>query len=910
MIKKICFSLLALFVPIFCMGLSVDEPPVTEGRRHVERYNKDPIAVRSMNPVFDEFPDSSLVDFSYLLDPPAGKHGFVKVGEDGHFHFEKTGARVRFWGVTVAASHIDIPKERIRLAVDTIARAGCNVLRLHEIDNRGGEKYNLVRRNIIDEAWPHNNDSRHFDPEYRDRLDYWIWCAKQKGVYVYLVVRGYRTFRAGDGVAEADKLDRKAKPYGYLNSRLLDLQDEYITEWLFKHKNPYTRLPNGLDPAVCMIELINEDSLFFEAGEWTSFIEPYRSEFQKLWNDWLKGQYGSTDALRRAWTIPGGEWSALLPEERLADGTVQIPDMKARPAREIAPELSGEPLSHPLRQRDGARFAAHLQRKIFARQRDLIRSMGCPIPLTAVVNSEVIPDTWSVAQELDFTGENAYQDHPAFKSGEAWVGKSFFKNTNYLRQTGPWSPPAFMARYKWAGKPLVCREWTLCWPNEYRNSSNIAMATQALLQDYDGMIHFAYYTAGDHFICSSFGMQADPARWGTFGYAAELFINGDIKPAERLIEIAYTDEDLFRYGSYIDHLYDLSWECRLQNHHFSGAAQSGADIRISSGRSGLGIYTGMHNILWDCRFERWNADSAARRQSLFFTSGYQDPLLLNGADFSTSPVLRGGYVPLWEGAGQCGGFYDPRSKNIILKNVDSTRVVEAARGLLRTIEKPDAPFMPILEPGSVVIRSGEVIRDIKNGRVLINTPRLRAVMGELNPAERFIAGGFSVLSQSPNACLVALSLDGKPLEESKRFSVKMATVATNRGQMLKPVTGEDAPGRFVLEYPGSVPVQTQGKASETPTALTLGGAPLIEAFLINGTWEAVFDRERGEVMLTCDTPNVRFRLGKAAFGAQLPETLSMQRFYCEYPPSPAEDVKPDFIYPGYAKYVRMAAPAR
>ncbi len=153
-----------------------NEPVVTRGRRAIARYDNDPLAVRALNPTFDTFPDASLVDFSFLLDPPAGKHGFVEARPDGHFYFSGNDKRVRFWGVTVAASHVDIPKERIREAVDVIARSGCNLLRLHELDNRGGEKYDLVRRNIIDEAFPNNDDSTKFDAEYRDRVDYWIAC--------------------------------------------------------------------------------------------------------------------------------------------------------------------------------------------------------------------------------------------------------------------------------------------------------------------------------------------------------------------------------------------------------------------------------------------------------------------------------------------------------------------------------------------------------------------------------------------------------------------------------------------------------------------------------------------------------------------------------------------------------------
>ena len=881
--------------------------PVTAARRSEERYKKDPLAVRSLTPVFDEFPDSSLVDFSYLLDPPAGKHGFVVVGDDGHFHFEKTGKRIRFWGVTVAASNIDIPRERIRQAVDVIARAGCNVLRLHEIDNRGGEKYNLVRRNIIDEAYPYNNDSRHFDAEYRDRVDYFIACARERGVYVYLVIRGYRTFRAGDGVAAADKLDRKAQPYGFFDPTLLGLQDEYIEEWLFKHKNPYTGLPNGLDPAVCMLELENEDSLFFNPEGWVDFIEPYKGAFQKLWNEWLKEKYKSTDALRAAWAIPDGSWSALLIEEKLENGTVQIPDMRMRQADEIKPEQKDEALSHPLRQRDGAQFAAHVQRKFFIRQRDLIRSKGCPIPITAVVNSLIIPDTWSVVQELDFSGENAYQDHPSFKPGEAWVGKSFFSNKNYLKETGVFSLGPHMARYKWAGKPLVCREWANCWPNEYRGSANLAIACQALLQDYDAMIYFSYYTWGNQNICSPFGIQADPVQWGMFGYASHLFLTEGIKPDERVIDIAFNERDLFTWGQYMDSLHTLSWDCRVQNNYFPGSVQSDAEIRISSGRSGTGVYAGISNILWDVHAGRWaKIPPSFRKDSIYYKAGYQEPFLYTGEDLSTSSVLQAGYEPILRDKDACLGFYDPQKQNVILKNAESEKVAKAARSLLQSLSKPGAKMQTQVIPDRFVSKRGEVIRDVKKGYMIVNTPGFKAIQGELAKGESLSAGALSVSSQSPIACITAFSLDGKPLEESGALALKMTTIAHNRGQILRQVKGEDVPGDYILDFPGSAPVQTEGKPSSTPTILSLGNKMLIQAYLVNGTWEAVFDRTKGEAIFTCDTPNTRFLLGQAAFKDNVPETLFMQQFYYEHEPAAQVEMKPDFIYPGFSKYIHVS----
>ncbi len=544
------------------MDIYYSKPLITHERINLKRYSQDPIMVRSMNPTFDEFPDSSLIDFSYLLDAPAGKHGQVVI-RNGHFYFQNDTKRIRFWGVTVAASNVDIPKERIAQVVDVLAHAGCNVLRLHELDNRGGEQYNLVRRDIIDEAYPNDKDSQHFDKEYLDRVDYWIKCAQDKGIYTYLVVRGYRTFREGDDVPNADKLGRAAKPYAMFDRRLIDLQKDYADQWLIQHVNPYTGKPNGKNPAVAMIEIENEDSLFFHAQEWNSMLEPYRAEFLGLWNDYLVKKYKTTEELKKAWTNEKGE-CALGSEESLEKKNISLPTMPERSLEEIRTASGADSKTAPLKCNEGARFAVEVQRKYFAEIRDFLHEKGCTLPMTAVVDMEVTPDTYSVAQELDFIGENAYQDHPSFQAGKEWVGLPFYSNKNYIKESGKWSLAPYMAQYKWAGKPLVVREWATCWPNRYRVTSALDIAAYALLQDYDGLIHFSYYTWGNDNVNDAFGLQADPTRWGLFGYAAKLFIEGNIDNINT-IPIEYPEKDLFTWGNYMSDIYSIAWTIRIEN---------------------------------------------------------------------------------------------------------------------------------------------------------------------------------------------------------------------------------------------------------------------------------------------------------------------------------------------------------
>ncbi|MCX7762789.1 MAG: hypothetical protein N2252_08115 [Candidatus Kryptonium sp.] len=535
---------------------------ITRERGRTDKF-KDILAVRWLDPRFGEFPDASLVDFSFLLDSPAGKYGFVRVGEDGHFYFEKTGKRARFWGVTIAGSHVDIPKEKIETVVEVLARAGCNIIRLHELDNRGGEKFGIVRRNVIDEAHPNENNSRNLDKEYLDKIDYWIYQAQKRGIYIYLVLRAYRTFKVGDGIYGAEKMERKGSPYGLFDEKMIELQKEFIDNFLFKHVNPYTGKPNGLNPAVAMIELINEDSFFFQYDKLDQMIEPYKSKFLKMWVQFLQKKYGNTDNLRKAWTTKDG-FSVLSDDESIEMGKVDFPKFKIKKFTDLNEDKSSR-LEHPLRQKDGVEFLMSLQMKLFKSFKEFIRSKGCPIPLTATVNSEFINDTYTVAAELDFIGQNMYMDHPSFEVGKEWVGFPVFKNENYLKRNDRWSFPVYSSFYAWEGKPIVIREWALCYPNEYRASSLIHIAVYSLLQDYDAVIYFAFYTWGDVNICSPFGLQSDPTRWGLFGYAAKIFINGEIKPFQKKLNVCFYPEDLKIWADWWSKVYKLSKNFKLRN---------------------------------------------------------------------------------------------------------------------------------------------------------------------------------------------------------------------------------------------------------------------------------------------------------------------------------------------------------
>ncbi|MBX7244451.1 MAG: hypothetical protein K1X53_03075 [Candidatus Sumerlaeaceae bacterium] len=811
---------------------------------------------RPLNPNFDLYPDSSLADFSHLLKAPAGCDGFVTTGPDGHFHFGTNGPRARFWGVTITQEHIDIPKHRIDEVVDVLARAGCNMVRFHSLDNRAGLQYGFLRRTIIDETPPHDNDTQHFDAEYLDRLDYWIAKLKERGIYSYIVLRGFRHYLPGDDVTSATALPRGATPMAFFNERLIELQVQFARQLLVEHVNPYTKLSFANDPAVALIEVFNEDSLFSRPALWHSMPAPYQAEFQGLWADYLKRTYGTTKKLRAEWTNTNGV-CALQTSETLELGNIALPDMNATESFEVAQSAPYDnPQRSPVRRREGVRFAIEIQRQYFKRMMAALHDMGVRVPCTGVVAGKSIPDTFSAAQEFDFTAENMYEEHPSYEPGRDWLPPAYYQDKNYLTSVDPGAGVPFIARYKWQGKPLAVREWATCWPNQYRASSILEMATYGRLQDWDCMLYFAYYTTGDFTRLGSFVLNNDPARWSLFGPAAQVFLGSNsIGPARKSVGIVYGPEDMGAYSSWEDLLHTLSWNARVENVYLDpkGAAVL-QNLLVLTGRSGDGLVAGKL-IVGHNRSEWVDARQKKRVAARMPQEG----------DRGTSATLAS--------------------------------VMDYVRSRIAQEDEPTSPVF-----GCKSVDGSIVLRDAGAGQLAVLSPNFVLFQGVMPTGTKAAPFGdvLSAVSQSPFAVIMALSLDDQPLTASKRYLVKMVTVAENRKQLLEPSRNPKMPDLKVLTSEGGTPIVTKGQYTRDgkATQVSLFGRQLISVGMENGTWELLVDEAARTADLYCDLPNVEFMLNLA-------DAYEMTAHPNESAPLPGVPVGKTFKYPGWAKFARL-----
>lgn len=306
-----------------------------------------------------------VIDMNTWLDGPAGKHGGVRMVKDG-FSFED-GTPVKFWGVNLSYTANAPDKATADFTAARFAKYGVNAVRMHKFSYPTGQS------GIGDP-----NDSTRMDPAGMDRLDYFVSRLKENGVYFgwshtygfHVVPGDSKRLLAYDEIAK----NLKGNSYAFIHfaEDVQDLMIDMVVN-LLKHKNPYTGRTYAEEPALCFIELQNEDDIFFYTSEKAFNACPtYRKRFLARFAGWLKERYGSQEKLKAAWE------GALRPDESLADENI-VPQLN--PWFFGDDNLPGQKGGSRRRLLDTAAFLHDVQDRFYGRFVKAIRDAGYKGPL-------------------------------------------------------------------------------------------------------------------------------------------------------------------------------------------------------------------------------------------------------------------------------------------------------------------------------------------------------------------------------------------------------------------------------------------------------------------------------------------------------------------------------------------------
>ncbi len=499
-------------------------------------------------------PNTGVLDYSHLLDAPAGKHGFVKV-KDGHFYFED-GNRAKFLGFNVAARSNTPDHELAEKLAKRFASMGVNVIRLHAADapisEEPGSWASCKEAPLLDYG---QGNGRKFHPDGLDRFDYFAAQLKKHGIYLHIDLIVARDFMEGDGLDYPGNAGSCVKRYPMYNHRMIELQKEYA-EKLLCHINPYTGLALVDDPAVMTVQINNEDSAIKGTMETDPRpeMQPYRDEVQQRFNQFLLAKYGTRERLKQAWTFEG--ICALGEEEDPVYGTVKGVDGNFyQPVNDPAGDWDG--MVSPARYADFMEFGIERNRDFYREMKNYLRSLGVKVP---IVTSNLIAGAADVYGHIDgdLMENNSYFNHPLLPIQEnntyMVAGPAEYVSANPLtmqRGVGSMATTllslASVAIVK--GKPFVLSEWNEYGEHPFHSTAFVHTIAYACLNDWDGLILYNFHTSekddqpADE-ILNIFDVYNDPAVIGQWGFMASVFLQGKIASARHKVDIVYTQEDL------------------------------------------------------------------------------------------------------------------------------------------------------------------------------------------------------------------------------------------------------------------------------------------------------------------------------------------------------------------------------
>ncbi len=763
--------------------------------------------------------------FEFLHDRPAGKRGYVRLHPDGYLVFED-GTPVRLWGVAWHENYFttqerkppEIRDEEHLRAAKTLSALGVNFVRWHGLgrglwDEKAGELNERRWREVVDPLLSilmEHGISHQFTlwffshllmpreklpPEIRDDGDWW---ANYMADYA-----NYHTVKWAIFCFEP------------MLKRMLDIQERIMA-----HFNPHRRLRYAEDPAIVIVQPINEVSLMQRSPTETPLIwNPQEQDFRRRralpvgvyraftaeWNEWLKRRFGTREKLLASFPELAKEWEAMgIADADPAKGNVPLP-----PTRNLLRAKTG--CEDGWWHRIYLDFAMDRERRFYREFAQRMRRLGYRNAIAGDAGGEWRQYLVSQADlEVGYDIHHPYTDY-----GDARENFQFALNNPFPLQSADWIYEC-QAVHMW-GKAAVISEWGAGTVNEWRAMLPVWVAVDSAMQQRSAVAEhtFGYpFMRPDYLLGVGAGFDnllGDPGRIATYPVAATLFCIPEAIQIPKLTACQlFTDEDLatpvqglqgsenagqFFGVSYLVHVAKVRWS------RWDGKSDDVPDadlfyFPITSGvgnlkalpadkklfivvpskvtHSGWRIvkpYERVLSLYPSLRFRKGRF-----RVQIQLPNGYEGVRDVEGRFLELASLPKGA-VPIGvdEQNRVCWAFYDQRSLVIADPTVLQGFIPAALDTALKSWE-----LLPkdkgLVSRWELVSSTGQVRRNWRDGWVTVDSDYGQVIMGDLSKARetRFLA-----VRGKPQFGVVALvPLERKPLTEAKRwFLVAVGRVA-------------------------------------------------------------------------------------------------------------------------------------
>ena len=425
----------------------------------------------TFDPGTDPLAGTALLDLRSLNEQVAGQSGWVRSA--GGTFVLGNGKPVKFWGANAGKGIVALPHEQLDYLAARLAKCGVNLLRVHAplFDTEAA-------------------DLKTIDAKYLDGLFYFESVLKKQGIYtevsfyfpLWVKVKPTYGLEGYDAAANT-----KAFALLFFDPKFQEIYRGWARK-LFTTINPYTGVSLGKDPAVAVVEIVNEDGYLFSTFD-DKVIPPVQlAKLENKFGAWLVRRYGSIDKALAAW---GGAAQAARQRGGGASGPVRS---DATPPKQ--PRGQGPRPGMARRLGDELHFLSDDIRQFYTDTIDYFhKTLGVESLVSCGNWRTVDPPTLEALERYTTMVGDVLDRHGYYFGGKhdgpnpkrtTWkvsAGDSFQDRASV---TDPFGPPVQAIEYD--GYPAIISELGYPLPNRLRADNTLAWSTYAAPQGVDGVL--------------------------------------------------------------------------------------------------------------------------------------------------------------------------------------------------------------------------------------------------------------------------------------------------------------------------------------------------------------------------------------------------------------------------------------
>lgn len=298
----------------------------------------------------DNFTDDALLDLRYLNEKTAGENGFITLSADGNSFRTGNGKPIRFWSINGGDGTKSMTDADLARFARFLAKMGVNMIRYHGSIN------------------PYGAGSKITDIDKADVTGIWrmVTAMKKEGIYSTISPFWAHNGHMGGNIPKEWGVPgySGADDFWGVMYFVDTLKNAYKTwvKYLYTEKNPFTGIALKDDPAVGLIQIKNEDGVFW----WTiSSVKPELKKviMQKFYK-WTVAKYGSITQAKSAWL------NVSATGDNLTTGELDLYHIWDATQSQTSAGKNK-------RLSDQIQFLTETQRSFYSEIREYYRSLGC-----------------------------------------------------------------------------------------------------------------------------------------------------------------------------------------------------------------------------------------------------------------------------------------------------------------------------------------------------------------------------------------------------------------------------------------------------------------------------------------------------------------------------------------------------